>query len=376
MPIPLSGSFSMGDIISEIGAGLTTPKGLNSLAAGEYVPLNQTSPYPVSKLPGEMTSMSDWRGYDHGFESTTTTTTTTTTSPCYEHSLGYDIQSSYSACNDTSTSVLFTDNAVFSLSTQIYTQCQDLVATTGFYSDGLNWLKWDSEAGVVLSGSCDCNKVQLSYSEISSTDACSLFDIEKTDYYIDIPSLDITAAGFIGSDCGIAAPSGYYSNGSNWVQWNGTDVIAVGDCASTCFEHAVVNDTETPCVGDELIVYTDSEVFAESTLIHSDDGCSILSEPGYYSDGANWIQWDGESVVETGTCESSGCVAHEVQYNEGEACAGGELVVVYTDSADWSSSTTVFGDEGCSSTVADGFYLFEGYWIAIRRGNFLGGGSC
>ena len=73
----------------------------------------------------------------------------------FSHQLGFNSSSSNTACSATKTTY-YTNSSYFFSSTELYTDSSgNNFASSGYYSDGLEWLKWDSRSlSVTQSGSC------------------------------------------------------------------------------------------------------------------------------------------------------------------------------------------------------------------------------
>jgi len=76
----------------------------------------------------------------------------------FSHQLGFNSSSSNTACSATKTTY-YTNSSYFFSSTELYTDSSgNNFASSGYYSDGLEWLKWDSRSlSVTQSGSCSGN---------------------------------------------------------------------------------------------------------------------------------------------------------------------------------------------------------------------------
>lgn len=106
------------------------------------------------------------------------------------------------------------------------------VASVGWYSNGTIVRFWDgSSFDNSIERVCSTESINLGYDSSSETTACTNFSGSPSIFYID-ENETFTSTTFItetmGSETGAIA--GFYSDGTNWREWDGSAFISSGTC--------------------------------------------------------------------------------------------------------------------------------------------------
>jgi hypothetical protein len=140
------------------------------------------------------------------------------------------------ACSDfyaSSSAYYIPTSNTFTTTTEIFTNIDGTIkATVGWYSDGSISRFWDGNTfDNSLEKICSTESISLGYDNSSSTTACTDFSGSPSIFYID-ENETFTSTTFITETAGseIGATAGFYSDGTDWREWDGSAFISSGTC--------------------------------------------------------------------------------------------------------------------------------------------------
>jgi hypothetical protein len=201
----------------------------------------------------------------------------------------------------------------------------------------------------------------LTYSDMSSTDACSA--VGGMTYY----SSNLTTGGTLYTDSAgtLAADNGWYSDGSNWYEVSGSagEVVNYGTCP-TSFQFTTGSTQNEACEANDMsssTFYSDSSFVSNGTIIYTDTALSNPTADGYYANVSDTsvyeVSGSAGEVVNSGTCPTVSTGVKST--TEFDACDDmGDSVTIYTSNQP-GLNVTLYSDASLNTIAADGWYKFN-----------------
>ena len=273
----------------------------------------------------------------------------------------------------------YTDNVLFANSTVIYGDALGSIpAPDGYYSDGTTTVQTFN--GVIvqfLSPICNCNPPDLyPYTVCVGTTSCEAYCCEGASITVwGTSSVDLASSGNVYLDsAGTIPANGWYAQtGSPYTVRVITGVTWAIGLGSACncdtivvYEHNVVfKSTETAlcevcCDNTEQTIYTDAELFSDSTEVYIDNVPLTKGGEGYWRKaGSNDVlvtDVNGD-VIEIASCVGCDCDYHYI----GENCVETTLLARFT-----SPTPLNIGD------VIDSVSYSNQCWVIIQEGTTPG----